>query len=66
MVQNHIHGQGGMREINRPPCTTRITRLTDRDASQLLRLQCIVRVVCGVAIYLGFKGIKIIMDSVFK
>ena len=23
-------------------------------------------VVCGVAIYLGFKGIKIIMDSVFK
>jgi hypothetical protein len=23
-------------------------------------------IVCGVAIYLGFKGIKIIMDSVFK
>ncbi len=23
-------------------------------------------VICGVAIYLGFKGIKIIMDSVFK
>ena len=23
-------------------------------------------VVCGAAIYLGFKGIKIIMDSIFK
>ena len=23
-------------------------------------------VICGAAIYLGFKGIKIIMDSVFK
>ena len=23
-------------------------------------------VICGAAIYLGFKGIKIIMDSIFK
>ena len=38
------------------------------NPDKLLSLPLVIMglLVCGAAIYLGFKGIKIIMDSIFK
>jgi hypothetical protein len=40
--------------------------LSNPDKPLSLHLVIIGILVCGAAIYLGFKGIKIIMDSIFK
>ena len=40
--------------------------LSNPDKPLSLALIIIGLLVCGAAIYLGFKGIKIIMDSIFK
>ena len=40
--------------------------LSNPDKPLYLPLVIIGLLVCGAAIYLGFKGIKIIMDSIFK
>ena len=40
--------------------------LSNPDKLLYLPLVIMGLLVCGAAIYLGFKGIKIIMDSIFK
>ena len=40
--------------------------LSNPDKLLYLPLVIMGLFVCGAAIYLGFKGIKIIMDSIFK
>ena len=40
--------------------------LSNPDKLLYLPLVIIGLLLCGAAIYLGFKGIKIIMDSIFK
>ena len=40
--------------------------LSNPDRPLYLPLVITGLLVCGVSIYLGFKGIKIIMDSIFK
>lgn len=40
--------------------------LSNPDKPLSLLLVIMGLLVCGSAIYLGFKGIKIIMDSIFK
>ena len=40
--------------------------LSNSDKPLYVPLVIIGLLVCGTAIYLGFKGIKIIMDSIFK
>ena len=40
--------------------------LSNPDKTLSLLLVIMGLLVCGAAIYLGFKGIKIIMDSIFK
>ena len=40
--------------------------LGDRDTSVFIPLLIIGLLICGFAIYLGFKGIKTVMQSIFS